>query len=239
MKLPHLTSWVNLVENGAEISLRRVILNMACGAALEAAEELVRRKGRAPSAIAVVAAPDGRRALELLSPPCRPVPPEMWAALAASEQALFDDAAAGPLPAAAGKRPCALDASSSRAETRRRTGDDRQAQHDPCAAETQERGHARALAASGAHRPGHNCQPYRHAVSEASAQWSLGSQNSQWSGGEGARGCEEGGCSQEAESWLEQSFQREVTPVIPPQDPYLLNVEKWPPGIKFSKKSSL
>ena len=212
---------------------------MACGAALEAAEELVRRKGRAPSAIAVVAAPDGRRALELLSPPGRPVPPEMWAALAASEQALLVDAAAGPLPgpAAAGKRPCALDASSSRAETRRRTGDHRQMQHDPCAGgQTPERGHARALAASSAHRPGRNCQSYRHAVSEASAKWSLGSQNSQRSGGEGVIGCEEGGCSQEAESWLDQSFTRKVTPVIPPQDPYLLNVEKWPSGIKFSKK---
>jgi hypothetical protein len=181
-------------------------VKMACGAAiwarqspaiapampaLEAAEELVRRKGRVPSAIAVVAAPDGRRALELLSPPGRPVPPEMWAALAASEQALLDDAAAGPLtgPTAAGKR----------------------------------------------HRPGHNCQPYRHAVPEASAQWSLGSQNSQRSGGEGVIGCEEGGCSQEDESWLDQSFTRKVTPVIPPKDPYLLNVEKWPPGIKFSK----
>jgi hypothetical protein len=73
-------------------------------------------------------------------------------------------------------------------------------------------------------------------VSEASAKWSLGSQNSQRSGGEGVIGCEEGGCSQEAESWLDQSFTRKVTPVIPPQDPYLLNVEKWPSGIKFSKK---
>lgn len=283
--------------------------------ALEVAEELVGKKGRPPSAIAIIAAPDGCRALELLSPPGRPVPSEMWAALAASEQALFNDAAAGPMPgpAAARKRPREIDVSagsnrflpplaacqvllgyivcsgpgrprcqqqprnrvdpgalcycidadyypplhgrafagSSRAETRLRTDDDRHVQHDRCEKETVESGHPKAPAARNAQRTGLDCQQYRDGVSEAPEQWSQGSQNlqqsGQQSGGEGSQrsggegvlgcelGCEESGCSHEAESWLGQSFPREVIPAIPPKDPYLLNVEKWPPGIKFSK----
>jgi hypothetical protein len=77
------------------------------------------------------------------------------------------------------------------------------------------------------------CEARGHVPPGAAALCSQGSQSSQRSGAEGLAGCsDECGWSQEAEHWLDQSFPRAVAPAIPPKDPYLLNVERWPPGIK-------
>ena len=85
------------------MALARERHGRAAAAACARAEALL-RAGRAIGAVATAAAPDGSRALEVLSPPDRPVPPALWAALAAREQALLWE------PAAGGKRPRALDA---------------------------------------------------------------------------------------------------------------------------------
>jgi len=190
----------------------------------------------------VVCAPDGR-ALQLLSPPDRPVPEGFWAALAASERARQwhdPDNTASIHGAALGKRQQAFDGPSydKRTARRARTVHDDTAQHARFTTDLIKNagGHAlQGVADQGA------CADEESWYKTSSLNISQSSQGSQSEGNDGEcaqqsqdsnRGCS----SQELALFLDTHFERLVAPCIPPMDPYLLITEKWPPHIKVLSK---
>jgi hypothetical protein len=193
----------------------------------------------------VVCAPDGR-ALQLLSPPDRPVPEGLWAALAASERARQwhdPDNTASIHGAALGKRPQAFDGPSydERTERRARIVHDDTAQHARFTTDltTNAGGHAlQGVADQG------TCADEESWYKTSSLNISQSSQGSQSEGNDGegpqqSQGSNRGSSSQELVHFLDTHFERLVAPCIPPMDPYLLITEKWPPHIKVLSKYSV
>ena len=189
----------------------------------KAEAELLRRPG-AVGHISVCVAPDGSRALRLLSPPDRPVPPALWAALAASEQAHCR--ASSPSGAALGDAVWHGCGKVQRKRAQPETGEC----SDGCWS------HDRA-----AQRPRSGASPGRPSRL-AGPRWSQNSQESQGSqsngeaGTLGSRSAGLGSHSSMQHRFLHLAFPRRVDPLIPPTDPYLLNKERWPPAVKARTK---
>jgi hypothetical protein len=193
----------------------------------------------------VVCAPDGR-VLQLLSPPDRPVPEGLWAALAASERARQwhdPDNTASMHGATLGKRPQAFDGPSydERMARRARTVHDDTAQHARFATDLMT--DAGGLALQGVADQG-ACADEESWYKTSSLNISQSSQGSQ-SGSNDGEGAQQSqgsnrGCSPEDLAlFLDTHFERLVAPCIPPMDPYLLITEKWPPHIKVLSKYSV